>query len=149
MRTTPLIALLIVAAAASATESEDQIRCSSEGRTFAKAWKIEHEAGNRDPANALFGDAVVDGAEFHFSRSLETCLAYTAVTQGEVDRNSPEIWRERRITDVYANRVLVYTRYMTDKKTKEEFHVPLKDIGDARQVTDSEFAHIKAEYFSD
>jgi hypothetical protein len=144
MQSLGLFALIIICSVAHAAESDDQIRCSNEGRKFAKEWNKEHQA-----PNALFHDALVDNAEFHFSRTLKTCLVFTAVTEGELEKASTGIWRYKRITDIYSNRVLVYTRYMTDKKTKKDYYVPLKNVGDAKLLTESDFNDTKATYFSD
>lgn len=139
-----LFSLLVICAVAYATDSDDQIRCSNEGRKFANEWKKE-----RQNQNGLFRDAIVDNAKFHFSRALKTCLVYIAVTEGELEKDSPAIWYQRRITDIYSNRVLVYARYMTDKKTKKDYYVPLKNVGDARLVTNNDFDDIKTKYFSE
>jgi hypothetical protein len=138
-----LITLLVICAVAHAAEGDDQIRCSNEGGKFAKQWKTEYA-----DKNTLFPHAVVDNAEFHFSKRLKTCLVYTAVTEGEFEV-SPGIWHHKRITDIYSNRVLVYTRFMTDKKTKKEYYVPLENVGDAKFVNDSDFADIRAKYFNE
>jgi hypothetical protein len=139
-----LLTLLVMCAVAHAAEGDDQIRCSDEGRNFAKLWKTEYE-----DQNTLFRDALVDNAEFHFSRTLKTCLVYVAVTEGEIEKDSPGIWHHKRVMDIYSNRALVYTRFMIDKKTKKKYYVPLKNIGDAKFVTDDDFADIKAKYLSE
>lgn len=138
-----LFSLLAICSVVQAAESDEQIKCSNEGRKFAKEWKAENKSG------AFFRDTLVGNAEFHFSRSLKTCLVYTDVTEGELEKDSTGIWHQKRITDIFSNRVLVYTRFVIDKKTKKESYIPLKVVGDAKLVNDSDFTDIKAMYFSE
>ena len=138
-----LLALLVTCSVAKAAETDEQIKCSHEGRKFAKEWKTEW--GPKDVTENI----IVGNAEFHFSGLLKTCLAYTEVTEGESDKELSAIWHQKRITDIFSNRVIVYTRFMIDKKSKKEFYMPLKVVGDAKLVNNSDFADIKTMYFSE
>src|SRR4051794_19459297 len=97
--------LTIYATHAIADDREEQIRCVREGRIFAKGFE-QRWANFMTPAS--------DNPEFHFNKNLQTCLAFTGVLSVKT-KERPEVWRFQAITDIYSNKILIYTRYMTDE----------------------------------
>lgn len=134
--------LYCFSATAVAGEPENsKIKCSELGRKFSTEFKKEYASDNI----SMWGNP-----EFHFNRVLAACLVYTEVVDGEMSKDIDSIWYYRRITDIYSNKVLAYSRYFINKNdpTKKEILVNLSNVGDAVNLTPSKFATAKAELFS-
>ena len=121
---------------AKADDRDDQIRCVKEGRIFAKDFKQEW-------ANPI--TPISDNPEFHFNKKLQTCLAFTGVFSIK-QNDAPNVWRLQAITDVYSNKILIYTRSMTDDAGKVVY-VELKNAGDAFILNYEDFSKEKETLF--
>lgn len=136
-----LIASLgLLSSIASAADLEvSKIRCSEAGANFAAKFKAQHDT-----------DVSVWGTpEFHYSVPLSTCLVYTEVIDGSLHNEVNAVWYYRRITDVYSNKVLAYSRYLVkkDDPTKNETLVNLMNLGGATNLMPMEFNATKADLF--
>jgi hypothetical protein len=88
--------------------------------------------------------------EFHYNNALGTCLVYTEVVDGLWDREINSVFYLHRITDIYSNKVLAYSRYFVNKRDqiKKEILMPnLVNVGDAVNLSPDRFAVVKAELF--
>lgn len=136
-----LIASLgLLSSIASATDLEvSKIRCSEAGANFAAKFKSQH-----DTDVSVWGNP-----EFHYSVPLSTCLVYTEVIDGSLHKEINALWYYRRITDVYSNKVLAYSRYLVkkDDPTKKETLVNLMNVGGATNLIRTEFDVTKADLF--
>lgn len=131
----------LLPSAASATDLEtSQIKCSEMGTKFSSRFKKEYTS-----VDSLWGNP-----EFHYSKASSTCLVYTEVTDGGLQKESNAVWYYRRVTDVYSNKVLAYSRYFVEKRdpTRKEILVNLGNVGGASNLSPTEFAKVKAELFS-
>ena len=117
-----------------------KIKCSELGRKFAADFKKEYVN-----SISLWGNP-----EFHYSSTLGTCLAYTEITDGALEKRVTDTWYYRRITDVYTNKVLAYSRFIISKKdqNKKTTLVNLSNVGDAVNLLPEAFAVRKAELFN-
>lgn len=132
--------LSCLSATAIAGEPESsKIQCSELGRKFLTEFKKEYAS-----EISIWGNP-----EFHYNNVLATCLAYTEVVDGALSKNSNSAWYYRRITDIYSNKVLAYSRYFIAKNdpTKKETLVNLGNVGDAVNLSPAKFAEAKAELF--
>ncbi|MDO8347884.1 MAG: hypothetical protein Q7S85_08300 [Rugosibacter sp.] len=125
------------AAAIAASPESTNIRCSESGRKFSAEFKKENTS-----EISIYGNP-----EFHYNGTLATCLVYTEVVDGAPDINS--VWYSRRITDIYSNKVLAYSRYFITKSdpAKKVTLVNLGNVGDVVNMLPAEFAATRAELF--
>jgi hypothetical protein len=117
---------------ASATDLEtSNIKCSEAGANFSRLFKKEYSS-----EISMWGNP-----EFYYSKRLATCLVYTEVIDGLFDKEINAVWYYRRITDIYSNKVLAYSRYRVAKNdlTKKEIMVNLSNVSDAANLTSKEF----------
>jgi hypothetical protein len=116
-----------------------KIRCSELGYKFSSEFKREY----------VSEFSVWGNPEFHYNKSLDTCLVYTEVIDGALNKDINSIWYYHRITDIPSNKVLAYSRYFIDKKdpSKKVTLVNLANVGDAVNLTPDMFAIKKAELF--
>lgn len=128
------------AVALAADPEGSKIKCSQLGSKFAAEFKKEYVN-----EVSLWGNP-----EFHYSSALATCLAYTEIVDGEAHKDVKDVWYYRRITDIYTNKVLAYSRYFVgkDDPTKKPFLVDLKNVGDAANLLPQDFAAAKDKLFS-
>ena len=134
--------LYFLASTAVAGEPNDsKIKCSEFGRKFTNEFKKDYY--NSDIS--MWGNP-----EFHYNNALKTCLVYTEIIDGKLNKEIDSIWFYRRITDVYSNRVVAYSRYFIDKNepNKKETLVNLGNVGDADNLPPSKFTSAKANLFS-
>lgn len=132
--------LACLSAAAVAGEPESQkIKCSELGRKFSAEFKKEYASDI-----SIWGNP-----EFFYNSALGTCLVYTEVADGELDKNIKSTWYYRRITDIYSNKVLAYSRYVIDKSdpTKKETLVNLRNVGNIVNLSPDKFSAAKAKLF--
>ena len=121
-----------------AGESESsKIKCSELGQKFSTSFKTEYTSDF-----SIWGNP-----EFHYSSAVGTCLVYTEVVDRALNKGINSIWYRRRITEIYSNKVLAYSRYFIDKSDpiKKETLVNLGNIGDAVNLSPEKFAVKKAE----
>jgi hypothetical protein len=87
--------------------------------------------------------------DFHYNSTLRTCLVYTEVVDGALNKEINATWYYRRITDIYSNKVLAYSRYLIFKNypTRKEALVNLANVGDVVNLLPDKFATVKAELF--
>ena len=118
-----------------------KVRCSELGAQFAARFKSEYAS-----AVSVWGNP-----EFHYNNSLSTCLAYTEIVDGALNKEIDAVWYYRRITDLYSNKVLAYSRYLVSKNDsqKRETMVSLGNVGGAQNSSSSEFAATKARLFNE
>jgi hypothetical protein len=116
-----------------------KIKCMELGRKFSAEFKREYASDI-----SIWGNP-----EFFYSSTLGTCLVFTEVIDGEMDKTIKSIWYYRRITDIYSNRVLAYSRYVIDKSdpTRKETLVNLRNVGDTMNLSPETFAAAKAKLF--
>ena len=76
-------------------------------------------------------------------------MVYTEVIDGALDKQINATWYYRRVTDIYSNKVLTYSRYFVrkDDPTQKEVLVNLGNVGSAVNVSSAEFARAKMELF--
>jgi hypothetical protein len=135
-----IIWLSCISATAIAGESENsKIKCAELGRKFSSEFKKEYVSDI-----SIWGNP-----EFHYNSALGTCLVYTEVVDGALNKDINSVWYYRRITDIYSNKVLAYSRYFIDKKdqTKKITLVNLANVGEAVNLSPDMFAAKKAELF--
>lgn len=146
--TMKLISCLLVtflycfSATAVAGEPDDsKIKCSKFGRKFTDEFKSEYYHSDI----SMWGNP-----EFHYNKALKSCLVYTEIIDGELNKEVDYIWYYRRITDVYTNRVVAYSRYFVVKNesNKKETMVNLGNVGDAVNLPSSKFIAEKVNLFS-
>lgn len=135
-----VLALWNLSASCLAADDSAKIKCGDLGRKFAADFKKEYVN-----AVSLWGNP-----EFYYSSSLGTCLAYTEITDGALNKDITAVWYYRRITDVYTNKVLSYSRFFVTKKdaAQKPTLVNLGNVGDAVNLLPEAFAARKAELFS-
>jgi len=124
-----------------ASELEDsRVRCGKMGQQFSDRFKKEYVTDSTHWGNP----------EFHYSEPLGTCLVYTEVIEGMFNSKESAIWYYRRITDVYSNTVLAYSRYIVygDDPAKKEKLVNLNNVGDAVNFPSEKFTATKRNLFS-
>ena len=116
------------------------MKCSQEGRTFSADFKKEYVREDTHWGNP----------EFHYNSALETCLVFTEVVDGLFDKDATSIWYYRRVTDIYSNKVLAYSRYFISRNgpTKKETLVNLGNVGAAVNLSSDRFVAIKEKLFS-
>ena len=134
-------ALLFLCSTAQAADTDDsKIKCSQFGTKFATEFKKEY-------VNAV---SMWGNPEFYYSPSLGTCLVYTEIADGEINKEMKDTWYYRRVTDIYTNKVLAYARYFIGKNDpdKKPVMVDLKNVGDAPNLRPEVFAQTKAKLFS-
>ena len=87
--------------------------------------------------------------EFHYNSTLGTCLVYTEIIDGALNKDINSVWYYRRISDIYSNKVLTYSRYFIYKNdpTKKETLDNLGNVGDAVNLSPERFAVKRAELF--
>ena len=119
-----------------AEQENSKIKCGELGRKFSAEFKKEYASDI-----SIWGNP-----EFFYNNALGTCLVYTEVTDGELDKKIKSIWYYRRITDIYSNKVLAYSRYFINKNDpiKKETLVDLRNVGDAVNLSPEKFAAAKA-----
>jgi hypothetical protein len=122
-----------------ANDRDDQIQCAKEGRIFAKQFNEEY---------TNFITPIAENPEFHFSKKMNTCLALTGVF-GIKEEGVKGTFSLRMITDVYSNKILVYTRKMTDTETGKDYYIDLKNVGDAELLNSDDFARAKDVLFGE
>jgi len=135
-----IIWLFCISATAFAGESENsKIKCAELGQKFSAEFKKEYVSDI-----SIWGNP-----EFHYNSALGTCLVYTEVVDGALNKDINSVWYYRRITDIYSNKVLAYSRYFIDKNDpiKKENLVNLTNVGDAVNFSPDMFAVKKAELF--
>ena len=117
-----------------------KIKCGEEGRTFSADFKKEYVREDTHWGNP----------EFHYNSTLETCLVFTEVVDGLFDKDAASIWYYRRVTDIYSNKVLAYSRYFISRndQTKKETLVNLGNVGAAVNLSPARFGAIKEKLFS-
>lgn len=123
-----------------ASELEDsRVRCGEMGQQFSDRFKKEYVSDSTHWENP----------EFHYSKALGTCLVYTEVIDGMFSKEIA-IWYYRRVTDVYSNKVLAYSRYLVNRNdpAKKEKLVDLSNVGDAMNLSSEKFAEAKRRLFS-
>lgn len=127
------------AAAIAASPESTNIQCSESGRKFSAEFKRENTS-----EISTYGNP-----EFHYNGTLATCLAYTEVVDGALDKDINSVWYSRRITDIYSNKVLAYSRYFITKSdpAKKVTQVNLGNVGDVVNMLPAEFAATRAELF--
>lgn len=132
------LSCLSVTAIADEPESS-KVQCSELGRKFSSEFKKEYAS-----EISIWGNP-----EFHYNNALATCLAYTEIVDGALSNDINSVWYYRRITDIYNNKVLTYSRYFISKSdpTKKETLVNLGNVGDAVNLSPAKFAAVKAELF--
>ena len=134
--------LLVMCGISSLCFADDgaKIKCSDLGRKFAAEFKKEYVN-----SISLWGNP-----EFHYSSTLGTCLAYTEITDGALEKGVTDTWYYRRITDVYTNKVLAYSRFIISKKdqNKKATLVNLSNVGHAVNLLPEAFAARKEELFN-
>ncbi|MEP6998811.1 MAG: hypothetical protein ABI900_14250 [Betaproteobacteria bacterium] len=131
----------LVSSAAFAAESDTlKIKCGEMGTKFAAQFKKEYTS-----EISIWGNP-----EFHYSTGMNTCLVYTEVIDGALDKQINAIWSYRRVTDIYSNKVLTYSRYFVrkDDPTQKEGLVNLGNVGAAVNISPAEFARAKMELFN-
>lgn len=136
-----IIWISCVSATAFGGESEDsKIKCTELGHKFSSEFKKEYYVSDI----SIWGNP-----EFHYNSALGTCLVYTEVVDGALNKDIDSVWYYRRITDIYSNKVLAYSRYFIDKKdpAKKETLVNLANVGDAVNLSPDRFAVKKVELF--
>ena len=76
-------------------------------------------------------------------------MVFTKVVDGALNKDINSVWYYRRITDIYSNKVLAYSRYFIDKSdpTKKKTLANLDNVGDAVNLSPERFAVKKAELF--
>ncbi len=116
-----------------------KIKCAELGYKFSSEFKKEY----------VSEISVWGNPEFHYNSSLGTCLVYTEVIDGALNKDINSIWYYRRITDIFSNKVLAYSRYFIEKKdpSKKITLANLANVGDAVNLTPEMFAIKKAELF--
>ncbi len=132
--------LSCLSATAVAGELESsKIKCSELGRKFSTEFKKEYTSDI-----SIWGNP-----EFHYNSTLGACLVYTEVVDGALNKDINSVWYYRRITDIYSNKVLAYSRYLIHKNdlTKKETLVNLDNVGDAVNLSPDKFSTVKAELF--
>lgn len=143
MKTSAILLIIwisCVSATAFGGESEDsKIRCTELGRKFSSEFKKEY----------VSDISIWENPEFHYNTALGTCLVYTEVVDGALHKDIHYVWYYLRITDIYSNKVLAYSRYLIDKKDpeKEGTLINLANVGDAVNLSPDRFAAKKAELF--
>jgi hypothetical protein len=117
-----------------------KIKCSEVGRAFSADFKKEYVREDTHWGNP----------EFHYSSALETCLVLTEVVDGLFDKDANSVWYYRRVTDIYSNKVLAYSRYFISKndQTKKETLVSLGNVGAAVNLSSASFFAAKEKLFS-
>jgi len=115
-------------------------KCSELGRKFSADFKKEY----------VTDFSLWENPEFHYSPALATCLVYTGIVDGQFQKAVNDIWYYRRITDIYTNKVLAYSRYFIGKKdsAKKPVLVNLGNVGDAANLPPEKFAATKTKLFS-
>ena len=116
-----------------------KIKCSEAGRAFLADFKKEY----------VREDTLWRNPEFHYNSALETCLVFTEVVDGLFDKDATSVWYYRRVTDIYSNRVLAYSRYFISKNdpTKRETLVNLGNVGAAVNLSSAGFVATKEKLF--
>lgn len=117
-----------------------KIKCSDLGWKFAAEFKKEY-------ANSI---SLWGNPELHYSSTLGTCLAYTEFIDGALEKGVTGTWYYCRITDVYTNKVLAYSRFIISKKgqNKKATLVNHSNVGDAVNLLPEVFAARKAVLFN-
>ena len=133
-------AAALASTAPAADLEASRIKCSESGTKFAMQFKKTYAS-----QISIFGNP-----EFHYSKALSTCLVYTELIDGALDKSITAVWYYRRVTDVYSNKVLAYSRYFVSKNdsAKKETMVNLANVGDAVNLGSTEFASAKASMFN-
>lgn len=81
----------LVSSAAFAAESDtSKIKCSEMGTKFAAQFKKQYTS-----EISIWGNP-----EFHYSTRMNTCLVYTEVISGALDKQINATWYYRRVTDI-------------------------------------------------
>src|SRR5256885_13345651 len=135
-----IIWLSCISVTAFAGVSENsKIKCAELGQKFSAEFKKEYVSDV-----SIWGNP-----EFHYNSALGTCLVYTEVVDGALNKDINSVWYYRRITDIYSNKVLAYSRYFIDKNdpTKIETLVNLSNVGDAVNLSPERFGVKRAELF--
>jgi hypothetical protein len=135
-----IIWLSCISATACADKSESsKIKCAELGQKFSAEFKKDYVSDI-----SIWGNP-----EFHYNSALGTCLVYTEVVDGTLNKDISSVWYYRRITDIYSNKVLAYSRYFIDKSdlTKKKTPANLDNVGDAVNLSSERFAVKKAELF--
>src|SRR5438105_4100385 len=86
-------------------QKSSKIKCSELGRKFSTEFKKEY-------ASEV---SIWENPEFHYSSASGRCMVYTEVVDGLLDKGITSVWYYRRITDIYSNEVLAYSRYFIRK----------------------------------
>lgn len=123
-----------------ASESEiSRIKCAELGRTFSSEFKREYVSDI-----SIWGNP-----EFHYNNVLGTCLVYTEVVDGALHKDIHSVWYNLRITDIYSNKVIAYSRYFIDKNdhTRKVTRVNLTNVGDVVNLSPDHFMMVKSELF--
>jgi hypothetical protein len=134
-----LLAFLYFGTAFAGESENSKIKCAELGQKFSAEFKKEYVSDI-----SIWGNP-----EFHYNSALRTCLVYTEVVDGALNKDINSVWYYRRITDIYTNKVLAYSRYFIDKNdpAKKETMVNLANVGDAMNLSPERFAMKKAELF--
>jgi hypothetical protein len=119
-----------------------KIKCAEIGAKFAASFKETYAS---DTSFSIWGNP-----EYHYSERLHTCLVYTEVIDGAFVKGVNATWYYRRITDIYSNKVLAYSRYLIRKDDAENMEVQasLINVGDAINLSSADFKNAKTRLFN-